>query len=309
MAVRRPIVNIAGELSELPLADTLPGVGGDADPLILSDTAVNPAAPTSGIKLWAKNFGGKRLPVVSEPSGEVTPLQSSLWRRRSSFLHAVGNSSTVGAIGLNNATTGTITQRNVATTNLFMANRRLGFVTAATAGSNANIRQGAAVFWRGNAAGLGGFFFACRFGISDAAAVADARMFVGMSATTAAIGNVNPSTLLNSVGVATDNAQTTLRITTNDGSGTATAIDLGANFPANTSSVDLYEVTLYCAPNGADIKYRVERLNTGHVAEGTLTAKLPVNTVFMGQQVWRNNGATALAAAFDLFTIHVETPL
>lgn len=83
---------------------------------------------------------------------------------------------------------------------------------------------------------------------------------------------------------------------------------LGANFPANTSSVDAYELVLSAAPNGTTIGYRVERLNTGAVTSGTLSTNLPLNTTLMGIQMWRCNNATALAVGIDLMSLYIEVP-
>jgi hypothetical protein len=69
------------------------------------------------------------------------------------------------------------------------------------------------------------------------------------------------------VGIGFDSGQTTLRLFRNDGAGAATAIDLGAGFPT-TGGQDLYELILSAEPSGSEIKYRVERLNGGNVAEG-----------------------------------------
>jgi hypothetical protein len=95
----------------------------------------------------------------------------------------------------------------------------------------------------------------------------------------------------------------------NDGSGTATATDLGANFPANTSGADLYELAIWCAPNSGTINYRVERLNTTFVAEGALSTDLPVNTALLAPQVWVNNGTTAATVAIDVMSQYVDAQL
>lgn len=276
--------------------------------LALEDQTATPSTPTSGLKLWSKSVAGRRLPFVTDPNGNSCPLQASLWRSKRFEWIASGNGTGLATIGFGNSVTGTATARNVATTNLFTAARRLGYVSAATAGSSAGTRHALAQFFRGNGtAGIGGFLYACRFGISDAAAVPDARLFVGLHSATAVIGSVNPSTLTNIIGVGTDNGQTTLRILTNDASGTATAVDLGANFPANTLSTDLYELVLFCPPNASGVGYRVERLNTGHVAEGTLATDLPASTTLLSPQVWRNNGASALAVGIDVVSQYLET--
>jgi hypothetical protein len=281
----------------------------DANEMLFPAVA-SPAAPSAGnLHRFAQNVGGRILPAFRGPTGLDRAIQPFLGRGRVSRWAPAGGNTTIGLDGVGTTVaSGTATARVPTPTRLFTSVRRLGYVSAAVAGSSCGaITHNQLVFWRGNAAGLGGFHALFIFGVSDAAAVADARLFAGLYSSAAAIGNVNPSTLLNLVGVGCDNGQTTLRIMTNDGAGAATAIDLGANFPSNTLSTDMYELALYAPPNGASIDYRVTRLNTGDVATGSLATDLPVNTQFLCPQVWRNNGATALAAGIDIANVYVET--
>jgi hypothetical protein len=276
--------------------------------LALEDQAAIPATPTTGMKLWSRSLAGRRHLFATDPVGDSYPLQPHIARTRIGRWNPIGNATTAPlAEGIAVPTaTGTATARNVATTNMLTAMRRLGYVSASTAGSLAGPRLAAAQFWRGNAAGLGGFTLYCRFATSDAATVAGARMFVGLSSTVSGPTNVEPNTVNNTVGVGQLAASNNLQIITRD-AGTAQTIDLGASFPANTLSVDVYELLLFCAPNGSSIGYRVERLNTGDVAEGTLSANLPVNTTLMGIQLWRSNNAAALAVGLDLIHLQIET--
>ena len=189
--------------------------------------------------------------------------------------------------------------------------RRLAAVSAATAGALAGIRTSAAQITTGDGAGLGGFFFTCRFGISDAAAVAGARMFVGMQASVAAPTNVEPSTLVNAIGVGHGAADTNLKLFYG-GTTAQTPIDLGANFPTNTLSTELYELTLFAASTeSGTVYYRVLRVNTGHVATGTLSggaAVLPTSTVLLAPiNSYRTNNATALAVGIDHGYFYLET--
>jgi hypothetical protein len=267
-----------------------------------------PAAPAADrLSIFAANRGGRLLPKSFGPAGLDTVLQPNIFGNSIGWFRPVGNSTTISLMGLNNTASGTATSRTVATTSLLASTRRAGFVSAATAGSSAGTRHGSGQFWRGNAAGLGGFFFVARFGMSDAAAVAGARSFIGLSATAGVLSNADPSTNTNIVGVGHDGADSNLSIIHNDGTGTATKVALGANFLANTLSADLYELALFAAPNGADVGYRVERLNTGDVASGTLTTDLPANTALLSPQLWRNNGATALAVGIDVVSQYIET--
>ncbi len=281
--------------------------GGD---LIIAVNAA-PTAPSAGfVKHSAKNIAGRILPAIIDPSGLNMSLQTSFARNRIGRWNPAGNATTAPpADGIASPTaTGTTTTRNASSTNLANSLRRIGYVSAATAGSLAGARQGVAQFWRGNAAGLGGFFFVTRFVVSDAATVAGARMFVGLSGTPGAPTNVEPNTVNNTIGLAQISTSSNLQLVTRDAAAAQT-IDLGVNFPANTLTADAYELALFCPPNGTTIGYRVERLGTANVAVGTLSTNLPVATTMMGVQMWRSNNATALAVGFDLVSLYIETDL
>lgn len=223
---------------------------------------------------------------------------------KTGYWTATGNGTGVTLVALGNSATGTATARNVATTNLSTSLRRLAYVSAGTAGSSAGTRHALLQFWRGDAGGRGGFVYVTRFVIDTVAA--GIRWFVGMYGTAAAIGNVDPSTLLNIVGFGIDAGQTTVRFFTNDGAGAAAAIDLGASFPAATAAV-VYETRIFCAPNGAVVGYALERLDSAALAEGSASADMPASTTLLSPQMWVNNGATAAAVAIAVVSQYVET--
>jgi hypothetical protein len=81
-------------------------------------------------------MGGKRLPYVVGPSGDSWALQASIWRNKRLEFHVTGNGTGVTTVGFGNTSTGTATARNVATTNFYTAARRIGYVSAGTAGSS-----------------------------------------------------------------------------------------------------------------------------------------------------------------------------
>ncbi len=274
----------------------------------------DPAAPASNLILYSKSVGGRIMPKWIGPSGVDTPIQPFLAGNAIGYWRPQGNSNVVpGVLGYGALTAvGTATARNVATTSLFTRMRRLGYVSAATGGSLVSLRQAAAQITISNGAGLGGFMKVCRFGTSDAATVAGARMFVGISSSTSAPTNVEPSTLTNVIGVGHRAADTNLHLFYG-GSSAQTPINLGANFPANTLSVDMYELILFSPPNqNGVVKYRVLRLNTGDVAEGTLPTSngvnLPATTTLLSYMwAYRTNNATALAVGLDIVSDYVET--
>lgn len=280
--------------------------GGD---LLLKKNTVNVTTPPADtVKLYARS-GARYLAAIKGPGGQDTSLQPHLGGNRVGRWLPPGNATTAPlADGIAAPTaTGTATARNVATTTLASAMRRLGYVSAATAGSLAGPRMAAAQFFRGDGTAKGGFDLRVRFVPSDAATVAGARMFVGLAAATAAPTNVDPSTLVNIIGIGEDTGDTNLSIMHNDGAGVATEIALGANFPANGLSADAYGLELFCPSGGGDVRYRVERLNTAHVAEGVLSTDLPTATTLLAIQMWRSNNATALAVGIDLCGLYIET--
>ncbi len=146
-----------------------------------------------------------------------------------------------------------------------------------------------------------------RIAPSDAAVVAGARMFCGFSTATGAPTNIEPNTLTNCVGVGQLSTSSNLHVIHNDGAGTATVIDLGANFPAD-GNTNAYSVSFVSLANGTSIDYTVTRIGTAFVATGTIATDLPVSNVLMAVQLWRTNNATALAVALDLISLYIETP-
>jgi hypothetical protein len=138
-----------------------------------------------------------------------------------------------------------------------------------------------------------GFYYSISFGVADAADVADARMSVGVISSPT-VANINPSTLTDCIMLGNDSTETNLQIMHNDSSGVCTKIDLGANFPANTRTIDWYRFEIYCKGNEDIVYYRVTRKNTGHMVNGVITTNLPSQSQGMGFHFKRGSGTTAL---------------
>lgn len=283
--------------------------------ILLSATG-DPGAPAANqIRVHCEAQGGRNMlrahgggPALSQAVPYV--VQPMVGRTDIQLLLAEGASS----VGLSRwglqapLTGGTLTGRAFANTNSFTSRKRLGFVSGAAAGNITYVRHEAQT-WRGNAANLGGFHIIIRFGVSDAALVGTANMFAGLGAN-ANPTDVGPETLTDLVGIGCTNGDTVLQLYA---AGTAAQVrtSLGANFPVNTVSTDLYELQLYSAPNGDRIFYAVTRLNTGHQVSGEISAaaSLLANNVAKAPQVWRSNGGAASAVAFDLLSMYVEQPM
>lgn len=285
----------------------------DNGSLVLPENS-NPTASGAGeMKLFCREIANRLLPAFIGPSGLDSALQPLLARNKIGYWCPPGNATTVpGVLGFTAPTfTGfTATARNVDTTNKFTRMRRLGYVTAATAGTVGQWRVGVYQYTVGSSStNEGGFTYIIRFGISDAAAVSGARMFMGMRSS-ATPSNVEPSTLTNCIGIGHGASDTTMKLFYG-GSAAQTPIDLGADFPADTRNTDVYELALFSAPNSGDIHYEVTRINTGHVATGTITnsgaAVLPTNTTLIAPWGYRTNNATALAVGLDVMSAYIDT--
>lgn len=282
--------------------------------IVMADIHTEPGNAAANTLIWySKNVGGRMLPKIKGPAGIDTPLQPIIALNKISWWSPPGNSTTVPAVvGFNTLTAqGTTTARNVATTNLFTRMKRLGYVSAATSGSICGHYETVAQFTIGNGSGLGGFYYVCRFGASDAAAQSTAKEFVGLTSSVAAVTNVEPSTLTNCIGVGANSTDTNLAIYYG-GSAAQTRIDLGAAFPKSSASVDMYELILFAPTNvNNSVSYRVTNLTSGAQTEGTLTAvnpgtQLPASTTFLAHRAWRITGAAA-AVGIDVVSVYIET--
>lgn len=292
--------------------------GGRYDMAVLA--GANQPAQQGGtiVSQYGYSIAGRNMPTAlpGDNVNTIAPYQFQPFTARKRVGLWVPQAGSVGTTLLDESgntltTAGTPTTRSAATTNLFTSGNRIGYVSAAGAGSSCGIESSNTnVLWRGNAAGLGGFFMCCRFGISDPAFLANSSLFCGVmirsNSTTA-----TPSTLTELFGVGMDSGDTVLQQYGADSSARART-SLGANFPVVSSNVDVYELCIWCAPNSTTMNYQVNRLNTGHTT-GTVTVStatlMPLNNLFLVPCLWRNNGATATAVAVDLFQMYYETEL
>jgi len=292
------------------------GISGTDAEINLTGITNEPSAPAAGtMNLYAKAIAGRMMPKWVGPSGLDSIVQPMIAMNKVAWWNPIGNvataPTTIGMAAMtvvSNGGTG-MTARTVATTNIFTRMKRLGIVSTATAGTLGSLRQGVAQYTIGNAAGLGGFTYVARFGSTDT--VTGARSFVGVTSATAAPTNVEPSTLTNAIGMCKLSTSNNWQICYG-GSAAQTTIDLGANFPANTASTDMYELILYAPTNvNNSVGYRVTRLGTTYQSSGTLTAatagtQLPASTTLLAARFWKTNNATASVVGLDIASMYVE---
>ncbi len=279
------------------------GLTSDGTTVTVGEQASTPSAPAAGLKVYAVERAGRRLLNMVGPSGLDTPLQPGLFANNI-LLWTPGTGTAPLYLGATGTVTATVSHPAIATTNLWQSMRKWRMATSTTAGNVSSVRSNADVVWRGNAAGLGGWFFAalCTANLTTA----NGRAYVGLRDATAAFPNANPSAQLDSAYFGFDSAQTTWRFCTNDNAGAATCTDLGANFPVNLSS-DGFEFRMFATPNSSTIGWWAQRLGTGATQSGTASTDLPRNTVQLSLEAAVGNGADALANNLECNRIYLES--
>ena len=295
----------------------------DSGGILMDSATADPSAPAADhLIFYAKKVAGRSCPKIIGPSGIDAILQNFLGQDKVAWWSAPGNATTVPTVSGAAALTAVVAGAAVTVTSTNMINRmkRIRYSSAATASAINSARGGVAQFTLGvpGTPNLGGFFTVIRFGLASAlytpGATTGGRGFFGMWATASAPTNVEPTTLVNCIGVGYGASDTALRICFG-GSVAQTSVSLGTNFPVNTTGVDAYELILFAPPNlNNTVYYKVTRLNTGHVAEGTLTAatpgtQLPLNTTMLCCPVmWvANNSALLVAQSFDFVSAYIST--
>lgn len=265
------------------------------------------STPTNGILLGSTSKVGRRYANIKEVLEDEYRLQPFMGDKVVRYWVPNGAATTTQYNnGITLAFTGSGGSAALGTGSYFATRNRLANNTGASANSSAAGRHNGLIVFRGNSAGRGGFHFVAECGRADAVLVTDARWIMSLYGTNSAISGVEPSTLLQVLGFGRDSTDTNLQIMHNDGSGTCTKVDLGANFPANTKDTDWYRGEFYCPPNGSTVYYLVTRMNTSDQALGSLTTNLPTNTNFLAPQGYINNTATAAAATLHYGRMYLE---
>jgi hypothetical protein len=251
-------------------------------------------APISGLPPWSGAISSVTQLPVMQPfafTGLGRPmwgcLLPSAYGVSAVVLYGSGSNSSAGSVF-----TGTAGAVSWASTDITTRSANISVDSAASAGSTGGARSGTRFFWRGNGSGSGGFYW---WGTVKLGANVS-RAFAGLKNDTAVLGNVDPSTLLDSAYIGADAGQTTLRFCTNDNTAAASCTDLGANFPLTSGAT--YGVYLYAPPSGTAVYAAVERMDgTRQTWSGSSSTQLPRTTASPGGwEIAVNTGAGSTAA-------------
>lgn len=243
------------------------------------DSAAEPSGAATAAILYGLDRAGRTEPstkVLDFPAAAVMldPVQGQRW-----WITSRVGGSAWDQIGMTSPTaTGTATAKARTTTNAYTKSFGVeSLVTTAATTAVAGVRVNSAIMSRDL-----GFMVETVWGVATGTSVATRRGFCGVAAATAAPTDAEPSAQANVVGMGWDAADSNVQIMHNDGASTCTKVALGANFPRPAADrQEMYKLTLWCAPAGSTVAYRVERIHTGNVATGTLSADLPVSTTML----------------------------
>ena len=282
-------------------------MGGTDTEIVMKGITNEPTAPAAGnLTIYSKAVSGKMQLKIKGPSGLDTPLQADL-KQNNWIMWAPG----VAAGSFQNGTGTTLGTSAVVLptiSNNYTILRRSTFASVVTTQNQQVGVRTEARFFRGNADGMGGFMFFCRFGFDSIKT--GMRAFVGLTSGTTAVVTVNPSTLTNMLGFGFDLGETAWTFMHNDASGTCTKETISGQGTLATNNTG-YDALIFCPPNGGTVYYRLDRADTGAtICDSSVTTDLPVNTTMLTAQCIMSNGTANIVvgdAKLGINRIYVET--
>jgi len=179
---------------------------------------------------------------------------------------------------------------------------RATFSSTAGANTASGIQSTMTVATRGNAAGIGGFFFFSRFGVETLSGTGQ-QLFVGLSSLNGVLAG-EPSVNNNTIGIGKDSGDTTWQLMFR---GTATT---KVNTTISVTAGVVFDLYMFCKPNDTKVTIRLIRQNDGVVIidNTEYSTNLPANTTFMYAHAHLRNTGTAINA-LALNRIYVETDI
>lgn len=263
--------------------------------------------PTNQANVYTYMYGGNEYLKIQNEFGSKNILANHDGFTRKAYLYPTTGAA-IGTVGTATASVGSaqLTTPAITSTSLQTSMRRTNVATLNTGGSTVSVWGGVLEFWRGNAAGLGGFTYINRFSLTNIGV--GIRIYFGLVDVTTILSNVDQTT-------ATTPGKIGMSINTNTGNWnlinnvtgtTPTVLNLGASFPVDITTV--YEFVLYSPPNGSAVFYQITNLTTSTTTSGSLTTNIPTSSTFLTYSNWITNNGGAYAASFNLYKTYFETP-
>jgi hypothetical protein len=268
--------------------------------------------PVGGIVHYSKLVAGRHLPKILGPSGIDTIMQIGLHGNSICMIAPASGTTAPTIWGGTLTTAATMSlQQTIASSSPWLATSRKRFQSAATAGSTTGMRLAYTQWFRGNAAGYGGFWLRTQFGQN--LNLTGSQLFIGLCASTAILNTAAGSAgaLLNCIGVGYDTTDANTGnffLMRNDGAGTCTKVDLGSN-AARSNTTHGYDLIIYCPPGAAtDIYVRVVNLHSNVVVLDTsYNTDIPAVNTGLAFKAEVNNGAVASATNIEVAKVYIES--
>ncbi len=266
--------------------------------LIMPLATSSAVPPANSVALAARKTAGRMALSFMDPDGNEAEIQAALW---GNIDIVSGGSNAFGGFGASVTATGSVqANQTPANTSYRSSLPRYNQTTGTTAGTAAGVRFGTNSRWRGNAAGLGGFYIVFRNGLN---LLTGHQAFIGLAPTNVLAGE--PSAVASIFGIGCDSTDTNLQFMTRTGSGTVSKTDLGVV----KTSIDVFRVTLYCPPFASYIWIQVWNETTSAlVYEAQISNDLPANNVMLAPQAQIRNGTTVTSGTIDTMKIISMAP-
>lgn len=291
-----------GKLNRTPIDFLVPGA---------SDTL--PGAPDAGkVRLYGAQIGGKPVLYQRAPNGRALPIQTSFAKTRIAWANPRGDVATIDTFGLSISTTGTLTAGAVNNTSFYKSQRRVdALVTSASTTAVAGFRWNQSQWYRGDAAGRGGFLFCCRFGFTTGVATSTTRGYCGLASATGAPTDVDPSGQNNVLGFGWDSGDTNISFMHKTGAGSVVKETLaggaGAWTRPSVNEAAVFDVSIYCAPNGSVVEYEITNLTSGATTRSSTSSDLPASTTLLCPKMYISVGGTSSVIGMSLFNLYIES--
>lgn len=238
------------------------------------------------------------MPAFMGPSGLDSLMMPHLAKNGWASWKPTFTGTTISAIGSASlSATGTVTSAPYAVTSLHTRGQRVDYLaTTASATAVAGFRGTA------NYRGQEGFHMIFRVCPATGTSIATDRCFVGMQGSTSAPTDVEPNTVVNTVGVGYGSADTNWQFYTNSSSGTATATDTGIAAPT-TDRQGIYTVQVFSPPGSAWFGIAITDEATGtYVSSGQISTNIPTATTTLAPRGWHSVGGTSSVVGMTLFS-------
>jgi hypothetical protein len=195
--------------------------------------------------------------------------------------------------GISLSATGTATAYTPTNTNRVAAIPAVeALVTTAANNAVAGVRMSTRPSRLGQIDGAGLLYLRTLVRNATGGATETTRGFFGLRNSTSAPTDVNPSTFTNAVGLGWDSGDSNLSIIHNDGSGTATKVSLGGNFPRPTADrSQAWDFTIL-SDGGGNVYWAVRSLANGATASGVVTNDIPADNTLLTFLAYISVGGT-----------------